>query len=116
MRKFALLAAAMIVAGGAAIPASPAPTTRAGTGEITPTKGGTTKAPVGHTIFTQVSTTNDDGSQPPPVKTTILTYSKEFVFNGKAMASDGLTCSKGLLDAQGPTACKKGSQVGTGSS
>ena len=116
MRKFALLAAAMIVAGVAAIPAFAATTTSTVTGKITPTKGGTAKAPVGHTIFTQVATTNDDGSQPPPVKTTILTYSKEFVFNGKAMAAAGLTCSKALLDAQGPTACKPASKVGTGSS
>jgi hypothetical protein len=116
MRKFTLLAAAMIVAAVAAVPAFAATTKSTVTGKITPTKGGTAKKPVGHTIFTEVATTNDDGSQPPPVQRTILTYSKEFTFNGKAMAAAKLICSKNLLDAQGPTACPKGSQVGTGSS
>jgi len=112
MRKFTLLFAALIVAGVAAIPAFAATTTSTVTGTIKPSKTGTVKKPVGTSLFTQVATTNDDGTQPPPVRTTILTYSKEFEFYGENFP----TCSKALLDAQGPTACPKGSQVGTGSS
>ena len=118
MRKFTLLFAALIVAGIAAIPAFAATTTSSVEGKITPTKGGTAAKPAGHTIFTQVRTTNSDGSQPPPVRTTILTYPKQFTFNGAALSKLKLTCSKATLDppGPGPTACPKGSQVGTGSS
>jgi hypothetical protein len=112
MRKSTLLPAALIVAGLAAIPAFAATTTSTVTGTITPSKSGTVKKPVGVKLFTQVTTTNDDGTQPPPVRTTFLTYGKEIDFNGR----DFPVCSKALLDAQGPTACPKGSQVGTGSS
>src|SRR5215207_6680638 len=100
MRKFTLLFAALIVAGVAAIPAFAA------------TTASTVKKPAGTSLFTQVTTTNDDGTQPPPARTTILTYGKEFEFYGENFPK----CSKALLDAQGPTACAKGSQVGTGSS
>ena len=112
MRTFVLLASACALALAAAIPAFAVTTSNGVTGKISPSKGGSKKKPVGHTLFTEVRTTNDDGSQPPPVRTTILTYGKEFDFNGKAFKS----CSKKLLDAMGPTACPKGSQVGTGSS
>jgi hypothetical protein len=112
MRKFTLLIAALIVAGVAAIPAFAATTTSTVTGTISPSKAGTAKKPVGEKLFTQVTTTNDDGSQPPPVRTTILTYGKQFEFYGENFPK----CSKALLDAQGPTVCPKGSQVGTGSS
>src|SRR5829696_2069436 len=112
MRKATLLAAALAVAVVAADPAFAATTKNTVSGSIKSTKVGTTKKPVGHALFTQVTTTNDDGTQPPPVRTTIITYPKELEFNNGSFK----TCSKALLDAQGPTACPKGSQVGTGSS
>ena len=112
MRKFTLLFAALIVAGVAAIPAFAATTTSTVSGTIKPSKAGTVKKPAGTSLFTQVTTTNDDGTQPPPARTTVLTYGKEFEFYGENFPK----CSKALLDAQGPTVCPKGSQVGTGSS
>jgi hypothetical protein len=112
MRKATLLFAALAVAAVAAVPAFAATTTNTVAGSIKPSKSGTVKKPVGHALFTQVTTTNDDGTQPPPVRTTIITYPKNLEFNNKLFKS----CSKALLDAQGPTACPKGSQVGTGSS
>jgi hypothetical protein len=81
------------------------------TGKVTSTKGGTPAKPVGHTLFTQFTTGTTEGTQPPPVRTTVLTYGKDFDINGKAFKS----CNKTLLDAMGPSACPKGSQVGTGS-
>src|SRR5262245_14713827 len=110
MRKFTLLFAALIVAGVAAIPAFAATTTSTVTATMTPSKSGTAKKPVGEKLFTQVTTTNDDGTQPPPVRRTILTYDKTFEFYGENFPK----CSQALLDAQGPTACPKGSQVGAG--
>jgi hypothetical protein len=112
MRKLMLLLAALGVAGLAAIPAFGATTKNGVTGTVTPTKGGTAAKVVGHKLFTQVTTVNDDKSQPPPVQTTVLTYGKEFDFNGKFFP----TCSKATLDNVGPTKCPKGSKVGTGSS
>jgi hypothetical protein len=112
MRKPTLPVAGLIAAGVVAIPAFAATTTSTVTGTITPSKSGTVKAPAGVKLFTQVATTNDDGTQPPPVRTTVLTYGKEIDFNGR----DFPICSKAVLDAQGPTACPKGSQVGAGSS
>jgi hypothetical protein len=81
------------------------------TGKVTPAKGGTAAKPVGHTLFTEFTTGTTDGTQPPPVRTTVLTYGKDFEINGKAFKS----CNKTLLDSQGPLACPKGSQVGKGS-
>jgi hypothetical protein len=112
MRKFTLLFAALIVAGVAAIPAYAATTGATVKGTLSPTKSGTKAKPAGGKLFTQVTTTNDDGTQPPPVRTTILTYGPQFEFYGENFPK----CSKALLDAQGPTACPKGSHVGTGSS
>jgi hypothetical protein len=112
MRIIALLVSAGALALAAAIPAFAVTTSNGVTGKIGPSKGGSKKKPVGHKLFTEVTTTNDDGSQPPPVRTTILTYGREFDFNGKSFKS----CSKKVLDLKGPTACPKGSKVGTGSS
>ena len=85
MRKAMLLAAALAVAVVAAVPAFAATTKNTVSGSIKSTKVGTTKKPVGHALFTQVTTTNDDGTQPPPVRTTIITYPKELEFNNGAI-------------------------------
>ena len=109
-RMVAVLAAAVAMLA-AFVPAAMASSFVGITGKVTPAKGGTSAKPVGHTLFTEFTTGTTDGTQPPPVRTTVLTYGKEFDINGKAFKS----CSKTLLDAMGPAACPKGSQVGKGS-
>jgi len=114
-RPAVLRGAAVFAACGsllaAAAPAAMASSFVGISGKVTPAKGGTVAKPVGHTLFTQFTTGTTEGTQPPPVRTTVLTYSKEFDINGKAFKS----CNKNLLDVMGPTACPKGSQVGKGS-
>src|SRR3954454_2064710 len=105
-RSAALRWAASLAAAGAllavAVPSAMAATTTGGiTGKITK----------GSTLFTQLTTTNSDGSQPPPVRTAALTFGKEVELGGKACKN----CPKPLLDARGPAACPAGSQIGKGS-
>ena len=115
-RFSALRGAAVFAACGSllalAAPSAMAATTTTGiTGKISAPKGGTVAKPVGHSLFTQLTTTNTDGTQPPPVRTAVLTFGKDVDINGKAFKN----CPKTLLDAMGPTACPAGSQVGKGS-
>jgi hypothetical protein len=114
--RFSALRGAAVFAACGSLLALAAPAAMASsfvgiTGKVTPTKGGTSAKPVGHTLFTEFTTGSSDGTQPPPVRTTVLTYGKQFAINGKTFKS----CNKTLLDTMGPTACPKGSQVGAGS-
>jgi hypothetical protein len=113
-RSSALRGAAVAVACGsflALTPAAMASSFVGITGSVTPKNGGTPAKPAGHTLFTQFTTGTTEGTQPPPVRTAVLTYGKQLDINGKAFKN----CSKTLLDAKGPTACPAGSQVGKGS-
>ena len=116
MRKLMLLAAAvaLVVAVPAIADTKFGQTTQTVDSKVTPSKAGTVKKPRGASLYVKTATKNDDGSQPPVVSKAVITFPKEFSFNGKAFPF----CTKGQLNDQGMlTACvKKGAQVGSGSS
>ena len=112
MRKTVLLIAAAVLAVAvvAAQVAFAATTKSTVKGSIKPTKVGTIAKPKNTSLFVEVATKNSDGSQPPLVKKTVITLGKEVDANGERFPA----CSKATLDNQGPTACPKGSKVGSG--
>src|SRR3954451_5276947 len=116
MRKLMLLSAAvaLVVAVPAIADTKFGQTTQTVQSKVTPSKAGTTAKPKGASLFVRVATKNDDGSQPPVLSKTVLTFPKEWQFNGKAFPF----CTKSQLNDQGMLAqcISKGAQVGTGSS
>jgi hypothetical protein len=116
MRKLMLLGgvAALVVAVPAIADTKFGQTTQTVQSKVTPSKAGTVAAPKGAQLYVRTATKNDDGSQPPVVSKAVITFPKEFEFNGKAFPF----CTKGQLNDQGMlTSCQsKGAQVGTGTS
>ncbi len=110
MRKSALLAAA-VIASLAAAPTAMAVNADQGLDvSVGPSKGGTRSHPkiVKITVLT-TTTPKDDVAF--GTRRAIIYFDKYLRFNTKYFK----TCAKSVLEAQGPTKCPKGSQVGKGS-
>jgi hypothetical protein len=116
MRKLMLLSAAvaLVVAVPAIADTKFGQTTQTVQSKVTPSKAGTAKKPKAAQLFVRTATKNDDGSQPPVISKAVITFPKEFYFDGKSFPS----CSKGQLNDQGmlQQCIAKGAQVGTGTS
>jgi hypothetical protein len=107
-------AVALVVAVPAIADTKFGSTTQTVQSKVSPSKAGTVAKPKGASLFVRTATKNDDGSQPPVTSKAVITFPKEFEFNGKAFPS----CTKAQLNDQGMLSqcIAKGAQVGTGSS
>jgi hypothetical protein len=79
--------------------------------KLTPGGAGTSKKPKGQTLNYHVTVGTDDGTSPPTTATTTVSFGKGIRFNAGKFPS----CSLDTLNSKGPSACPKGSKVGTGS-
>jgi hypothetical protein len=107
-----LLVAALVAFGmaGAAYAATVVTNKYVVSGKVTPKKSGTTAhpKPIGVTIKYTVGTT-PKGERPNVVKKLVATLA-----GVRAHTNDFPTCSTSTLSSKGPSACPKGSLVGTG--
>jgi len=110
MRKVALLVTAVAVACFGVVGVSSAINGKAGLKiTVSPKKAGTKKKPANTKLFTDITTAPAADDQPFATKATVVHLDKNFVFNGKAVAS----CSNSqVLSDQ--TKCPAGSKLGTG--
>ena len=79
--------------------------------KLTPGGAGSSKKPKGQTLNYHVTVGTDDGTSPPTTATTTVSFGKGIRFNASKFPS----CSQATLNSKGPSACPKGSKVGTGS-
>jgi hypothetical protein len=79
--------------------------------KLSPSKAGTKKKPKGVKLNFHLTLGTDDGTSPPTTKETIVSFGKGIKFNASKFPS----CTLAKLNASGPSACPKGSKVGTGS-
>ena len=79
--------------------------------KLTPGGAGTSSKPKGQTLNYRVTLGTDDGTSPPTTATTTVSFGKGIRFN----AGKFPTCTLSTLNSKGPSACPKGSKVGTGS-
>ena len=75
-----------------------------------PNKASTKKKVRPITLEINVATNDPAATQPPPLKRVVIRFNKGGQFNGKLFPK----CSFSKLQAQGPSACPKGSKVGSG--
>ncbi len=75
-----------------------------------PNKASTKKKVRPITLEINVATQDPAATQPPPLKRVQIRFNKGGQFNGKLFPK----CSFSKLQAQGPSACPKGSKVGSG--
>jgi hypothetical protein len=79
--------------------------------KLSPSKAGTKKKPKGVKLNFHLTLGTDDGTSPPTTKETVVSFGKGIRFNASKFPS----CTLDTLNSKGPSACPKGSKVGTGS-
>src|SRR5919197_370936 len=112
MRKLVgLVAAVAVLVGAAVVYAQTDQTVQTLDVKIKPAKASTKKKDRGISLDVTTSTTNQDGSKHSPTTRAVVFFAKGLKFNDTKFP----TCSQSALDANGPSACPKGSQIGSGS-
>jgi hypothetical protein len=79
--------------------------------KLSPGTAGTKKKPSGKKLNFHLTQTTDDGTSPPTFSTVVAYLGKGLRFNYTKFPK----CSNSTLNSKGPSACPKGSKVGTGS-
>jgi hypothetical protein len=109
-RGLAALALACVASLGLASMASAATTAKLDI-KLSSAKAGTSKKPKAVKLNFDLAVDTDDGTSPPTTKETVVSFSKGIKFNSNIFPS----CTLATLNSKGPSACAKGSKVGTGS-